>query len=490
MTATSNPPAHRGLRDFGVALLVLGGGLISGCTDPTPRPDFSGSIDRIFLVTVDTLRADHLGCYGYPFATSPFLDGLAARGIVFDNAHAPMATTAPSHASLFTGLYPIQHRVLKNGHKLPQAAFTLAEFFHDSGFQTAAVVSTDQHFLAGELDQGFSTFREPRAKAKKSYRRAKRTIDDAIKVLEEIRSDQPLFFWLHLFDPHVPYRTKARRTSKGPPDGAQRSLAEFLVQDHHADLATFGESERSLLKLVRAYDREIRYTDRSLKRFFAAVDDQGLGDKALWIVASDHGEGLGGHSSLGHGVNLYYELIRVPLIFFSTAEAIQGGRRIGDLVELVDVFPTLIDLFGGDLAQFQETPGTSLVPFLLDEPLPKARDNRVAFAQRRLFATGSDLHKRQASHGLPPELIEGQLYSVHDPTFKYHYWDTGHRELYSTEDDPYEVHDLSAVLPKETRRMHRELTEKLRQFEEYSKIDPQPVDPETLKDLEALGYIQ
>lgn len=490
MTASPILPVRAWLSGLDVILTVLISGLLSACTEPDPKADLSGSIDRIFLVTIDTLRADHLGCYGYPFATSPFIDQLAARGILFENAHAPMATTAPSHASLFTGLYPIQHRVLKNGHKLPQPVFTLAEFFRDSGFQTAAVVSTHQHFLAGEMDQGFGTFREPGAGAKRSYRRGMQTVEEAIRELAVLRSDQPLFFWLHLFDPHVPYRTPADPDSKGLYEDARISLAEFLAQHHHTDLSIPGDSEEGVLELVRAYDREVRYADRSLQRFFEAIGDLGLGDKALWIVASDHGEGLGSHSSLGHGMNLYFELIRVPLIFFSSIEAIQGGRRVGDLVELIDLFPTLIDLYGGDPADHGDVSGISLESLLLDRRSPETSKNRVAFAQRRVFANLSQLHRRQAVRGLPPELIKAQLYSVHDRTFKYHYWDTGHHELYSTRDDPYEVHDLSTVLPEEGQRMHRELLEKLRQFERYSGIDPRSVEPETLRDLEALGYIQ
>lgn len=131
-------------------------------------------IDRIILITIDTLRADHLGCYGYPRDTSPFIDSLAKRGILFQKALCPMATTSPSHVSIFTSLYPIQHNVLKNGHKLSDEFVTLAELLREINYKTAGIVSTGAHFKPGNIDQGFEYFNNMPEEYQGKYRVAEK----------------------------------------------------------------------------------------------------------------------------------------------------------------------------------------------------------------------------------------------------------------------------------------------------------------------------
>ncbi|MHC4220645.1 MAG: sulfatase, partial [Planctomycetota bacterium] len=169
-------------------------------------PDPSQRSDRILLITLDTLRADHLSCYGYPRRTSPFIDSIAAEGVRFTRAFAPMATTVPSHASMLTGLYPLQHGVLKNGNRLSDDVGTLPEILASAGFETAGFVSTNRHFADGNLHQGFRHFDEPAPEGLElQYRCAEQTLDTARAWLAQTPPPPRLFLWIHLFDPHMPY---------------------------------------------------------------------------------------------------------------------------------------------------------------------------------------------------------------------------------------------------------------------------------------------
>ena len=173
-----------------VALLALA----CGCSGLEPPR-------LIVLITIDTLRADHLPMYGYPRDTSPFLAELAAEGVVFESAYSNIATTAPAHASIFTSLYPTQHGVTRNGKVLDEVVETLAERLVGAGYTTVAVASTNRHFLKAGIMRGFTHTDEPDVEP---YRPAAESVDVAIGKLAEL-GDVPVFLWLHLFDPHSPY---------------------------------------------------------------------------------------------------------------------------------------------------------------------------------------------------------------------------------------------------------------------------------------------
>ncbi len=226
-------------------------------------------LDRIILITIDTLRADHLGCYGYPKNTSPFIDMLSQKGILFQRAFAPISTTAPSHASIFTSLYPIQHNVLKNGHRLSSEFITLSELLSKMNYYTAGFVSTDRHFKCGNINQGFMFFDEPVCEGKLPlYRRANETINATIKWLSEHDKTSRFFLWIHLFDPHTPYDppkplshiiTK-QLEKKGD------SFAKFLLNIHHIPFSFYENNIEKMLQTINAYDGEVLFVDTEIRR--------------------------------------------------------------------------------------------------------------------------------------------------------------------------------------------------------------------------------
>ena len=275
------------------------------------------------LVTLDTLRADHLGVYGYPRPTSPFLDELASRGVVFERAYAPMATTAPSHASIFTSLHPLEHGVMSNGRRLGASFPTLAERLRASGFRTAGFVSTHAHWRPLGLDRGFETFDARPRESREVYRTADRTVDAALAWLSDCGACDRLMLFVHLFDAHAPLRPPERHLDvfrTAAPD-ARLAHATFLAASHRVPTAFYSDDPGRMLFIMDRYDAEVRFVDEQLRRLYDGLASHGLSDGTLWIVTADHGEGLGNHRWMGHG-QAYEESLRVPLIF-------RVFRRIG-----------------------------------------------------------------------------------------------------------------------------------------------------------------
>jgi arylsulfatase A-like enzyme len=285
---------------------------------------------NLVVVTLDTTRADRLGCYGAADAETPVLDRLARDGIRVAHAIAPVPITLPSHASLFTGLDPITHGVRMNAEfRLAPGQTTLAEVLAARGWDTAAFVSAFVLDARFGLAQGFATYDAAMPKpdgavfpAGTVERSARGTTDAAIAWLARRASAAPFFLWVHYFDAHAPYAP--------PPDLATR----------------FGD---------RAYDAEIAAVDRELGRLLDAVGTRG---RTTTLVVGDHGESLGEHGELTHGVFVYDATVRVPMILRLPDAAVRGV--VDDrVVALVDVVPTLLDLYG--IERPGPTDGVSLV---------------------------------------------------------------------------------------------------------------------------------
>lgn len=333
----------------------------------------------VVLVTVDTLRADHVGCYGYPLDTTPFLDSLAARGVRMMDDYSPSPTTGPAHASMFTSLYPVEHGVRLNGDVLETESPTMAELFDAAGYCTAAFTSV--RFL-GELARGFEVFdaagrpavvttRQPKRRGPAkyvlldTYRPARATTDSVLEWLGSQAAAQRFFLWVHFYDPHMPRQPPQRHLDALalPSDRARADWIRFLEKRQ----GMTGRSYRGLAAMaddVRRYDAEIRYVDDELRRLFDVMSARGLNDDALWIVTADHGEGLGNHQSHGHD-DVYDEILHVPLVIARTSESYGGGARAG-LVSHLDLLPTVAELLAAAPGALME--GASLLPALEGRP--------------------------------------------------------------------------------------------------------------------------
>jgi arylsulfatase A-like enzyme len=425
----------------------------------------------IVLVTLDTTRADHLGCYGYPRQTTPFIDSLAAQGALFMRAFATTATTTPSHASLFTGLYPRQHRVRENGDVLDDGVFTLAEWLRMKDYDTAAFVGTRAHFKRANFNQGFRVFNEPPA-APAKYRTAAATIAAATRWLGRQPAATPLFIWIHLFDAHLPYDPANRLAPASAAEADE--LVRYWTETQRVPLEFFGGDRARLIELMTQYDGQLQAIDRSLRTFYDAV--RGARPDALWIVTNDHGEGLGSHNWMEHGKMLYNEQLRAPLIVHATNGRV-AARRVECVVEQVDLFPTVADLLGAPLKKrARNISGRSLAPLLSGADCGAV--DGLAFSQRRAFRIVPDR---------PIEFEAGRKYALQNARYKYILWTDGPHEFYDLQQDPYETTNLFGSGRPEEAQLRQALQAEIERQKPQVRSRAQ-VDQATRERLRALGY--
>ncbi len=468
-----------------VPLVVLLAAVLSGCVgDPQVASRRLPPLEHIVLVTIDTLRADHTSAYGYPVQTTPWLDELAARGIVFRRAYAQSATTKPSHASLFTGLYPVQHGVQNNIDVLDHKFETLAEMLRGQGYRTAAFVSADAP-LGGNVGQGFEHWDQPQLDDRQPptslYRSAGATVGRAIDWLQSnVSPDEKLFLWVHVYDPHRPmnpppeHRREVERLIRAL--GRQRHVETLLAQDIPAD------DPRGYDRVVD-YDAEIRYADTELQRLYRSMDAAGLNGDGLWIVTADHGQGLGAHGRFGHSLQIYNAQLHVPLVFWFT-EGTVPARDIGDqVVELVDILPTIADLVeGAEVRQIGPIRGRSLLPFLRGESPRQSK--HFAYAERSRYVNPSPARLAKPNHE------PGSRYAYQDLEYMYLLFTEGPDELYHLSSDPYEIDN---VIDDPAHAEHgAQLRELLIAMLEETTTDRTvgTVSEEEIERLRALGYIQ
>lgn len=347
----------------GLAALCVG--FASACGPARPN---------VIVVTIDTLRADRMGLYGHRRDTSPNVDRFAQDAIVFDNAITPQTMTTPALASMWTGLHPHQHGVLRNLFLLPDAYETLAERLAAESYDTAAFVSN--YVLIRELSnlqQGFVHYDDEldQKRLAGGERRAGPAIDRVLEWLDS-RSDAPFLMWVHLMDPHGPY------TPPPPFDTrfARRGGKPRIIPRKQIPLYQFlGSRDRRFY--VDRYDGEIAYMDQEFGRLIAGLRERGLYDDALILFNADHGEHLGEHGAyFSHGSHAYEGALRVPLILKLPREHERAPDslppRDATLVSLLDVAPTILDVLG--LPVPEDYVGRSLLATLSDP-----RDREIPF---------------------------------------------------------------------------------------------------------------
>ncbi|MYJ25995.1 MAG: sulfatase-like hydrolase/transferase [Holophagales bacterium] len=459
---------HRGLNALALALVVAA---FAACQrDPAPAPERAAasepaeSVERPFLtaawteavgdlspeawnvvlVTIDTLRADRLGCYGYAEIETPQLDRLASEGILFENALTTVPFTLPAHTSIMTGVYPPVHGVRENvGYALDERLPTLAEDLSVGGRRTGGFISA--FVLDGRwgIDRGFDRYYDEfkvqdvgMLNMGSVQRSGTETIGQAEAWLDEA-AGSPFFLWLHLFEPHDPYE---------PPEPFASRYPE------------------------RPYDAEVAYTDSLVGRFRGILEDRDLLERTLLVVTADHGEGLGDHGEYFHGYFVYDSTARVPLIV-RLPEGRLGGRRVAAAVSHVDLRPTILAALGVEApAAPLHQGGRSLLPLLLglDD------GDRVAYIESYYALYHYDWAPLRAIH-------TGSLKFIDAPE----------PELYSLADDPGETENVVRGTRAEARELRDRLLGMIRDFDQSGSGEAArpDLDQETLAQLQALGYL-
>lgn len=385
----------------------------------------------VILISIDTLRSDRLPAYGYSKVKTPHLDALARESVLFERAFSPCPMTLPAHASMMSGLLPIDHAVRNNvGYTFDgNQHLTLAAFLGKNGYATGAAVSS--YVLRSEtgIDSGFEFYADSipmtAGDALGAHQRSGRlALADALPWIGSHKT-QPFFFFLHLYEPHAPYQP-----------------AESFR--HYPD----------------KYDGEVATVDAIVGDFISELKKLGTFDKAIIIITSDHGEGLYDHGEDQHGVLLYRESIQVPLLI-KLPKGAQGGRRVSEPAQLTDLFPTVAALLG-----LEGAPRKSGIPLLTESPGPKPGP-RLIYSETfypRIHLGWSELRS----------VFDGQHHFIESPR----------PELYDMKADPGERKDLI----DSSRRQAVQLRKALAAFE--VKLQPLgQIDPETAAKLSALGYI-
>jgi len=294
---------------------------------------------NVLFISIDTLRSDHLGAYGYARPTSPNIDHLARAGALFTTSYSQASSTVPTHASLFTGRYPFQHRTFGYKNALPAEERTLAEYLGEHGYRTLAITSSIRFIEGSGFEQGFQSYKV--LLGSKNLRTHK-VIDTVLAALSK-DSEQPLFAFAHFFDPHAPYTPPGRLDRQwysGVEEVKPKDTAKFL-QSHRQPTRFVAPATLDFLKAL--YDGEILFLDGELGRLFSWVDGHRSPRTTLVVVTADHGEEFKEHGGLSHAVNLHEELLRVPLIFYWPSK-IPSELVVQQPVQSVDVFPTIVDL--------------------------------------------------------------------------------------------------------------------------------------------------
>jgi arylsulfatase A-like enzyme len=393
---------------------------------------------HVLLITLDTTRADRIGCYGYAPARTPVLDGLAESGVLCEQASTVAPLTLPAHASLFTGLYPSENGLRTNGRgRLDAGIPTLAAALKRQGYETGAFVASFVLDAKFGLDQGFDHYDDdfaPEESAQEALHRQRQgasVVDAALDWLSGWRR-RPFFCWVHLYDPHFPYRA-------------------------HTDL--FGEDFSD-----RPYDAEIAYVDRQVGRLLEHLRAQGLDSQTLVVVAGDHGEGLMDHLEREHSQTLYREVMHVPLIF-RLPQRLPAAARIASSVTLADVSPTILDICG--LPDGRTISGRSIKPLLLGQKSP---------ASLCYGATDEPL----LVHACAP------LRCVTQKSWKY--IRSARPELYDLASDPRERENLAETHPEKVREMEALLADFESRLTERAELEVQ-LSPAERRTLESLGYV-
>jgi arylsulfatase A-like enzyme/cytochrome c-type biogenesis protein CcmH/NrfG len=412
---------------------------------------------NVVLITIDTLRADHVGCYGYKQIKTPNIDGLAADGVRFDRAFAVVPVTLPSHSSMLTGTYPMLSGMHDfSGNKLSPLQPTLASVLKQAGYQTGAVIGAAVLDSRFGLNQGFDFYydhfdfsRLDEANLDEMERPGNVVADVALDWLAK-NSQKRFFLWMHLYDPHFPYH---------PPEPYSREYA------------------------AQPYDGEIAFADEQVGRLLRFLKEKGIYRNTVIVLCGDHGESLGEHGEKTHGFFIYNATMHVPLIIRlpgNRLPATAAAGTVADPVSLVDLMPTVLGAVGLEIPS--QVQGRSLLPELRDD---QAGRDRSAQADRDQAERDRILY----GETFMPRIHFNWSELRGSENTKYHFIDAPRPELYDLAKDPGEVHNLFTEKKAVAEEMRAKLVGMIRDYSPGKELaEKTGLDPALMERLKSLGY--
>jgi choline-sulfatase len=453
----------------GLALLLACATWISGCQ---PKRD-----PNVLILVIDALRPDHLGCYGYALATSPTIDGLARRGVLFTDANSLSSYTRAAVPSIFASVHPGAHGVLTQGRQVEELSDeykTLAETLKERGYVTAAFAPNPSLHRTFNFDQGFDLYDDDFQVAGpnvQDFETARRINERTLAWLHGHR-DRPFFAYLHYRDVHAPYTPPPPYGRMFDKPGQGRPLTEAEYKSQPSDLRV-PRRYRDLGSYVEQYDGEIRYTDDHLARFLGTLSKEGFLDDTVIFLTADHGESFLEHGSWTHGTGLYEELTHVPLLLVFP-DGRSKGRRVSVPVQTTDLYPTVLELLNAEIPPVLQ--GKSL----LDAIRGRADPNRPVFSEALV------------NRRLRPWSF-GQLASVRYGGWKliYNRWSRS-GELYNLARDPAETRNLVTREPQRARDLLRLIAAQDRENARRSHHvrGKEELPENVVEGLRSLGYVR
>ena len=471
-----------------MVLAVLVAGAFFAVWHGSPKSVKTNESLNILLITIDTLRADHLGCYGNSQIKTPHIDRLAKEGVKFRNVVCQAPLTGPSHASILTGLYPQTHGVRINGYPLRDSVLTIAKILKGSGYKTAGFVSVN--FLGDDvsgLGRGFDVFDWP----KQIEQPAEAATQKAIGWLNK-KGKERFFVWVHYYDAHSDYSPPYPYNVMYDPSysGQATGSTQFLDKLNKGEIKL---SQRDHEHIDALYSGEISYVDRSIGVLIEHLKETGVYKNTLIIVTADHGEALGEHENyFGHSLQLYDPSIMVPLIFVNR-NALPSNKSIETQVESIDIAPTILGMAG--LEAPAEMEGKTLSP-LMESGKRQELYLEKAFSETQNMRWGGLILKDNlaAAEKIHEQVKSGKEISrsLRTPKWKFIFsQESSSRvdELYGMKDDPKEKINLIYENMETAEGLAKDLKSWMRGEEKSALDESGPMDEKTLETLKSLGYI-
>jgi len=437
---------------------------------------------NIILISIDTLRADHLSCYGYKRITSEGIDNFAKDSVVFLNTYAPAPWTLPSHMSMFTSLYVHNHRVYDQKQVLDDSVITMAQLLHRRGYYCAAF--TDGGLISGVFgfNRGFDLYQQSKS-SQASMMSANKLYMNASHWIEQ-NKDKPFFLFLHTYQPHDPYFTPPPYNLKFIDEKAKLRNVNLKAYLGGAEFIHKPLSEAEKQNIIALYDAEIYYTDKILvSALITKLKKLNLYDRTMIIITSDHGEQFYEHSGWNHGYNLYQEVLKVPLII-KFPFGVYAGTKVSTAVSLVDIMPTIISVTNS-MKKNLKLDGINLI-----DVIKKKKINRMIISDVSADIMFYHNPKRVCLINDSMKLIYNDKISNDDYAFfKYPPPVAPEIELYDLINDSYEKNNLVSVKKDIASSMLRNLLS-FHSFDYLQKSLNIPTSEELNEQLRSLGYVK
>ncbi|MBN2246819.1 MAG: sulfatase [Candidatus Aminicenantes bacterium] len=450
--------------------------------NPVLRPEKADRYN-VILISIDTLRADHLGCYGYGKDTSPNIDALASDSALFLNVYSASPWTLPSHVSMLTGLYGAHHQVYHDSESMDPGDVTLAEILRENSYKTTAFTGGGFVSAVYGFSKGFDSYYEGEGGV--FHQDSAERIFSVVSQWIDRSEDQAFFLFIHTYQPHSPYACPPPYKFMFLDDDAKLGHVDLIQHLGGNDCLYKELPDEERRNIIALYDGEIRYTDELLiAPLITKLKEAGLYERTLLILTSDHGEEFFEHSAWGHGYSVYDEALKVPLLIKFPVSRFKG-KKITNVVSLVDIMPTILDWLEVDFSDIK-IDGTSLLPMLTDR---ENTDRKFLAEVAENVLNHHNLEKITSNQNKLKLILNKSSGAPDVEFFRFPPPDIPAIEVYDLEADKMEKNNVAENYPDLTRKIIAWIDDFYSQAVKKD-VKKMVMDEKLKEQLRALGYIK